>query len=88
MLLPAGQSYAASDGDKPGRSRLPVARPSQASFESLSPHATDAVLPARFVAICPPSTRRGVRIGRVPEAPLREYSSPLHWDTTLGMRVR
>jgi kynurenine formamidase len=43
---------------------------------------------ARFVAICPPSTRRGVRIGHVPEAPLREYSSPLHWDTTLGMRVR
>jgi hypothetical protein len=24
----------------------------------------------------------------VPEAPLQEYSSPLHWDPTLGMRVR
>ena len=43
---------------------------------------------ARFVAICPPSTRRGVRIGHVPEAPLRQYSSPLHWDDTRGMRVR
>jgi kynurenine formamidase len=43
---------------------------------------------ARYVAICPPSTRRGVRIGHVPEAPLRQYSSPLHWDTTRGMRIR
>jgi len=43
---------------------------------------------ARYVAICPPSTRRGVRIGHVPEAPLREYSSPLHWDANLGIRVR
>ena len=43
---------------------------------------------ARFVAICPRGTRRGVRIGHVPEAPLQRYSSPLHWDPTLGMRVR
>lgn len=43
---------------------------------------------ARYVAICPPSTRRGVRIGHVPEAPLRQYSSPLHWDTNRGIRVR
>ena len=43
---------------------------------------------ARFIAICPPSTRRGVRIGGVPEAPLRKYSTDLHWDTNLGMRVR
>jgi kynurenine formamidase len=43
---------------------------------------------ARFVAICPPRTRRGVRIGAVPEAPLRKYDSPLHWDPDLGMRVR
>jgi kynurenine formamidase len=43
---------------------------------------------ARYVAICPPSTRRGVRIGQVPEAPLRHYSSPLHWDTTRGVRIR
>ena len=35
---------------------------------------------ARFVAICPPGWRHGVRIGQVPEAPLRKYASPLHWD--------
>jgi hypothetical protein len=29
-----------------------------------------------------------VRIGQVPEAPLRKYASPLHWDAQSGMRVR
>jgi kynurenine formamidase len=44
---------------------------------------------ARYVAICPPSsTKRGVRIGHVPEAPLRKYSSPLHWNATTTVRVR
>jgi kynurenine formamidase len=43
---------------------------------------------ARFVAICPPDTKRGVRVGGVPEAPLRKYDEPLHWDPALGMRVR
>jgi kynurenine formamidase len=43
---------------------------------------------ARYVAICPPGTKRGVRVGRVPEAPLQKYPTPLHWDTSLGMRVR
>jgi kynurenine formamidase len=43
---------------------------------------------ARFVAICPPSWRHGVRIGHVPEAPLRKYATPLHWDAQSGMRVR
>ena len=43
---------------------------------------------ARFVAICPPSWRHGVRIGQVPEAPLRKYATPLHWDAQSGMRVR
>jgi kynurenine formamidase len=42
----------------------------------------------RFVAICPPHTKRGVRIGQVPEAPLQSYDTPLHWDPALGMRVR
>ena len=42
----------------------------------------------RFVAICPPDTKRGVRIGQVPEAPLQQYDTPLHWDPALGMRVR
>jgi kynurenine formamidase len=43
---------------------------------------------ARFVAICPPGTKRGVGIGELPEAPLQQYSMPLHWDPVLGMRVR
>ena len=43
---------------------------------------------ARYVATCPPGTRRGVRIGQVPEAPLQKYDTPLHWDTNVGMRVR
>jgi len=42
---------------------------------------------ARYVAICPPRTRKGVRISRG-DAPLDEFSSPLHWDTALGYRVR
>ena len=43
---------------------------------------------ARYIAICPPGTKRGVRIGQVPEAPLQEYDNPLHWDPQQGMRVR
>ncbi|HEX7300495.1 MAG TPA: cyclase family protein [Solirubrobacteraceae bacterium] len=43
---------------------------------------------ARYVAICPPSAKHGVRIGHVPEAPLQKYSSPLHWDAQAGVRVR
>ncbi|MGZ8634631.1 MAG: cyclase family protein [Solirubrobacteraceae bacterium] len=43
---------------------------------------------ARFVAICPPGWSHGQRIGQAPEAPLRKYSSPLHWDAQAGMRVR
>src|SRR3954466_2061585 len=42
----------------------------------------------RFVAICPPDTRRGVSIGELPESPLQRYDTPLHWDPALGMRVR
>jgi hypothetical protein len=42
----------------------------------------------RFVAICPPDTKRGVSIGEVPESPLQRYDTPLHWDPALGMRVR
>jgi kynurenine formamidase len=41
---------------------------------------------ARYVAICPPGTRKGVRIsGR--DAPL-PTAIPLHWDPALGYRVR
>jgi kynurenine formamidase len=43
---------------------------------------------ARFVAICPPGAKHGVKIGQVPEAPMRKYASPLHWDAQSGMRVR
>jgi kynurenine formamidase len=42
---------------------------------------------ARYIAICPPSTRHGVKISRA-DAPLPSFDRPLHWDTTLGFRVR
>ncbi len=42
---------------------------------------------ARYVAICPPSTRKGVPISRR-DAPLPRYARPLRWDATLGYRVR
>jgi kynurenine formamidase len=41
---------------------------------------------ARYVAICPPSTHTGARITD-DESPLPKLK-PLHWDTTLGYRVR
>src|SRR5215217_2929285 len=42
---------------------------------------------ARYVAICPPATRRGTRISRR-DAPLRKHARPLHWDRQRGYRVR
>ena len=42
---------------------------------------------ARYVAICPPSTRKGVKIS-ANDAPLPEFTSPLHWNTDLGYRGR
>jgi kynurenine formamidase len=42
---------------------------------------------ARYVAICPPGTKKGTRIsGR--DAPLPKSSKLLHWDTSRGYRVR
>ena len=41
---------------------------------------------ARYVAICPPGTANGTRISNR-DAPL-PASSPLHWDPSLGYRVR
>src|SRR3954447_13342957 len=42
---------------------------------------------ARYVAICPPKTKKGTKIsGR--DAPLPKYSSDLHWNPSLGYRVR
>jgi kynurenine formamidase len=43
---------------------------------------------ARFIAICPPDWKDGVSVGQVPESPLPRASKPLHWDSTVGMRVR
>jgi hypothetical protein len=42
---------------------------------------------ARYVAICPPGTAKGDRISNR-DAPLPKSSTPLHWDTGLGYRVR
>ena len=42
---------------------------------------------ARYVAICPPSTKKGTRISRR-DAPLPKFDTDLHWDTSLGYRVR
>jgi kynurenine formamidase len=41
---------------------------------------------ARYVAICPPSTTAGTPISNA-DAPLAA-GAPLHWDATLGYRVR
>ena len=43
---------------------------------------------ARYIAICPPSWKHGVRVGQLPEAPLQKYSSDLQWDMSKGIRVR
>jgi len=43
---------------------------------------------ARYIAICPPTAKHGQRIGQVPEAPLRKYATPLHWNAANTMRVR
>ena len=42
---------------------------------------------ARFVAICPPKTGKGVKISNR-DAPLPKFQSPLHFDTALGYRTR
>jgi kynurenine formamidase len=42
---------------------------------------------ARYIAICPPSTEKGVPASDA-DAPLPSYATDLHWDTNLGYRVR
>ena len=42
---------------------------------------------ARYIAICPPRTKRGVRISRR-DAPLPKYDRVLRWDERRGYRVR
>jgi hypothetical protein len=57
-------------------------------------HATEFVHPtgvggyACYIAICPPNWRYGISVGELPEAPLQRYDDVLHWDSTLGMRIR
>jgi kynurenine formamidase len=41
---------------------------------------------ASFTAICPPGVK-GEKISRA-DAPLKKFSSPLHWDDATGTRVR
>ena len=41
---------------------------------------------ARYIAICPPGVK-GAKISRA-DAPLKKFSTPLHYDATAGMRVR
>jgi kynurenine formamidase len=43
---------------------------------------------ARYVAICPHGTKGGQRIATTADAPLPFSSTPLHWDTQRGFRVR
>jgi hypothetical protein len=42
---------------------------------------------ARYIAICPPDAPHGARISRA-DAPLPRASRDLHWDSSLGYRVR
>lgn len=43
---------------------------------------------ARFVAICPPDWPYGASIATTPDSPLPKMDRPLHWDPTVGTRVR
>jgi kynurenine formamidase len=43
---------------------------------------------ARYIAICPPDWKFGIRVGEVPEAPLPRWNKPLVWDSAKGMRAR
>ena len=79
-VLADAQRLRASRGR--GRPR-PACRTPAASWRSASRASAGASGGfARFIAICPPGTKRGVRIGEVPEAPLQKYDTPLHWDPT------
>jgi len=43
---------------------------------------------ARYVAICPPNWKYGTSVGQMPEAPLPKSDKILHWDASLGVRLR
>ena len=42
---------------------------------------------ARYIAICPPSAKHGVKISSA-DAPLKKRSKDLHFDAAAGMRIR
>lgn len=42
---------------------------------------------ARYIAICPPGTKKGTRVSKR-DAPLPRSAAPLHWDAGLGYRAR
>lgn len=43
---------------------------------------------ARYIAVCPPDWKFGIKIGQVPEAPLPKSKKILQWDKKLGVRIR
>jgi kynurenine formamidase len=43
---------------------------------------------ARYIAICPPDWKYGVSVGELPEAPMKSFALPLHWDEKAGTRIR
>ena len=43
---------------------------------------------ARYIAICPPDWKYGVSVGELPEAPMKSFARPLHWDEKAGTRIR
>jgi len=43
---------------------------------------------ARYIAICPPNWKYGVSVGELPEAPMKSFARPLHWDEKAGTRIR
>ena len=43
---------------------------------------------ARYIAVCPPEWKYGVKIDPAKESPLPKMPTPLRWDDKAGMRVR
>ncbi|MBT9583564.1 cyclase family protein [bacterium] len=43
---------------------------------------------ARYIAICPPDWKYGLKVGQQAESPLPKQSKPLHWDSQKKCRVR
>lgn len=43
---------------------------------------------ARYIAICPEDWKYGIKIGQLPESPLKKYKKRLYYDEKVGMRIR